>query len=126
VSAEHRLFYYLATSQNDTANNPLIFWFNGGPGSSSLFGSFAEMGPYLINPDGETLRPNPDAWNKNASIVYLESPYWVGYSYSTNANETGWSDDKVCKIGKILYIENGKLIDFWKLTESYLQKWQNN
>jgi carboxypeptidase C (cathepsin A) len=100
VTAKHRLFYYLATSQNDTANNPLIFWFSGGPGYSSLAGSFAGMGPYLVNPDGETLRPNPDAWNKNASIVYLESPYWTGNSYSTNSSETGWNDDSVSKIIK--------------------------
>uniref|UniRef100_A0AC34FWQ8 Carboxypeptidase n=1 Tax=Panagrolaimus sp. ES5 TaxID=591445 RepID=A0AC34FWQ8_9BILA len=41
------------------------------------------MGPYQINSDGKTLKENPNAWNKFASIVYIEAPAGVGYSYST-------------------------------------------
>uniref|UniRef100_A0A915NAS6 Carboxypeptidase n=1 Tax=Meloidogyne javanica TaxID=6303 RepID=A0A915NAS6_MELJA len=40
------------------------------------------MGPYLVNPDGRSLRLNKYSWNKNASVVYIESPVGVGYSYS--------------------------------------------
>lgn len=51
-------------SQGDPAKDPLIFWFNGGPGCSSLDGLLNEMGPYNTNYDGKTLRANENAWNK--------------------------------------------------------------
>jgi cathepsin A (carboxypeptidase C) len=87
-SETHFLHYWFVESQNDPTKDPLIFWFNGGPGCSSIDGLLNEMGPYVINPDGKTLRENPYAWNKFASVVYIESPAGVGYSYSTDGNTT--------------------------------------
>lgn len=51
-------------SQASPSKDPLLFWFNGGPGCSSLGGLLQEMGPFLVNDDGHTLRQNPYAWNK--------------------------------------------------------------
>uniref|UniRef100_A0AC34R7P3 Carboxypeptidase n=1 Tax=Panagrolaimus sp. JU765 TaxID=591449 RepID=A0AC34R7P3_9BILA len=88
VSDTHFLHYWFVESQNNAARDPLIFWFNGGPGCSSLDGLLNEMGPYEINEDGKTLKENPDAWNKFASVVYIESPAGVGYSYASDGNTT--------------------------------------
>lgn len=41
----------------------MVLWMNGGPGCSSMEGLLAELGPYLVNPDGKTLRENTYAWN---------------------------------------------------------------
>ncbi|CAI5454109.1 unnamed protein product [Caenorhabditis angaria] len=71
-------------SQNNPATDPLLFWFNGGPGCSSLMGAVSEIGPFFLNQDGETFQKNEYSWNKNASIVFIESPAAVGYSYTTN------------------------------------------
>jgi cathepsin A (carboxypeptidase C) len=57
-------------------------------------GLLKEMGPYLVNADGQTLDKNPHAWNRNASIVYIESPAGVGFSYSSDGNFTT-DDDQV-------------------------------
>jgi cathepsin A (carboxypeptidase C) len=68
-------------SRNDPENDPVILWLNGGPGCSSLTGLFAELGPSFIN---ENIEPvyNEHSWNSNASVIFLDQPVNVGYSYS--------------------------------------------
>ncbi|XP_019647840.1 PREDICTED: putative serine carboxypeptidase-like 23 [Branchiostoma belcheri] len=84
-----RLFYWFVESQNDPARDPLVLWLNGGPGCSSFNGLFEENGPFSPNPDGKTLDLNPYSWNRNASVIFLESPSGVGFSYSdTTADYT--------------------------------------
>jgi cathepsin A (carboxypeptidase C) len=68
-------------SRNDPENDPVVLWLNGGPGCSSLTGLFLELGPSSVNEDIE-LVPNPYSWNSNASVIFLDQPVNVGYSYS--------------------------------------------
>ncbi|PAV77470.1 hypothetical protein WR25_26339 [Diploscapter pachys] len=56
------------------------------PGCSGLSALLGEWGPFTPNPDGATLSINPYSWNRKASVLTLESPAGVGYSYSTNAD----------------------------------------
>uniref|UniRef100_A0A7E4V8B1 Carboxypeptidase n=1 Tax=Panagrellus redivivus TaxID=6233 RepID=A0A7E4V8B1_PANRE len=86
ASETHFLHYWFVESQSNPAKDPLIFWFNGGPGCSSLDGLLNEMGPYEVSEDGKTMKQNEYAWNKFASVVYIESPAGVGFSYSTDGN----------------------------------------
>lgn len=55
VSDIKALHYVFVESQNDPANDPVVIWFNGGPGCSSLLGFFQENGPYLVD---DELSPN--------------------------------------------------------------------
>lgn len=43
--------YIFMESENDPANDPVIVWYNGGPGAASMFGLFVELGPYYLNQD---------------------------------------------------------------------------
>ena len=83
-----RFFYYYfveAIKASDSA--PLVLWFNGGPGCSSLGrGALMEHGPFRVHSDGKTLFRNPYAYNNEANMLYLESPAGVGFSY-TNTPE---------------------------------------
>lgn len=74
-------FYWFFESRNDPDNDPVILWLNGGPGCSSATGLFFELGPSSIN---ATLQPNfnPYSWNSNASVIFLDQPVGVGYSYT--------------------------------------------
>ena len=83
VNREHdrNLFYWYVESQGDPSADPVIFWTNGGPGCSGMYAFAVEHGPFFITSKGN-LFDNPHSWNKNANILYVESPAGVGYSFS--------------------------------------------
>merc|ERR1711962_759057 len=86
------LHYWFAESQRDPASDPVILWLNGGPGCSSMDGNMNELGPFSIDKEDEvSLIQNPYSWNLNASVIFLESPVCVGYSYSDDGS--CYSDD---------------------------------
>ena len=80
---DKHLFYWFFESRNDPKNDPVLLWLNGGPGCSSLTGLFMELGPSFINKKIE-VDFNPSSWNANASVIFLDQPVNVGYSYSGN------------------------------------------
>jgi serine carboxypeptidase-like clade 1 len=84
------LFYYMAESERDPLNDPVVLWLNGGPGCSSFDAFVYEHGPFLFSassPDGISngelplLKPNPFSWSKVATMIYLDSPANVGLSF---------------------------------------------
>lgn len=75
-----KIHYWFAAAEKDAANAPVVLWFNGGPGSSSILGLLQENGPLLMNASGG-LMENPYAWTKVANLFVLESPIGVGFSY---------------------------------------------
>ncbi|KAG2431440.1 hypothetical protein HXX76_009455 [Chlamydomonas incerta] len=98
--AGRALFYVLAEAVDEppatagvtggegaaATTKPLLLWLNGGPGCSSLGGGFmTELGPFYPQPGGRGLQANPHAWNAFASVLWLESPAFVGFSYSNSS-----------------------------------------
>ncbi|KAL3755109.1 hypothetical protein ACJRO7_002215 [Eucalyptus globulus] len=73
---QRALFYYFAEAKADLASNPLVLWLRGGPGCSSIgVGAFCEHGPFKTS--GDLLLKNYYSWNKEANMLYLESPAGV-------------------------------------------------
>ncbi|PNX84804.1 serine carboxypeptidase 31-like protein, partial [Trifolium pratense] len=61
-----------------------------GPGCSSVgYGATQEIGPFLVdnNNDGQGLKFNNFSWNKEANMLFLESPVGVGFSYSNTTSD---------------------------------------
>ena len=77
-----KLHYWFVTcsADEDWLSKPVVQWFNGGPGSSSVLGMLQEQGPLLIAREGG-LHVNPWAWSTAANFLIFESPAGVGYSY---------------------------------------------
>lgn len=94
---EHRqIHYWFVESQSATgASDPLVLWLTGGPGCSGMLALLTEQGPFNMNEHG-TLSLNPWSWNRNANVIYVESPAGVGFSvtpgkstkYATNDTQT--------------------------------------
>lgn len=95
------LHYMFVNSENDPANDPVVFWFNGGPGCSSLDGYWNENGPFEVSTDAAgqpKITDRQTRWNKIANTVYIEAPAGVGFSWAESAsgyvfNDTTTADD---------------------------------
>ncbi|TGJ85236.1 hypothetical protein E0Z10_g3523 [Xylaria hypoxylon] len=81
-------FFWFFEARKDPENAPLSIWINGGPGSSSLLGLFAENGPCYVNPDSNSTRLSEWSWNNEVNMLYIEQPVQVGFSYDTLQNYT--------------------------------------
>ncbi|KAI3934542.1 hypothetical protein MKW92_050890 [Papaver armeniacum] len=84
------LFYYFVKSERKPEEDPLIFWFSGGPRCSSLTGLAFEIGPINIEVDGYVgglpkLVLNSDSWTKIANIIFPDAPVYTGFSYSKSS-----------------------------------------
>jgi len=51
----------------------------GGPGCSSLFGTFYLNGPFQLQTD-MTLRQNPGRWNRQYGMLFVDQPIGTGFS----------------------------------------------
>lgn len=98
------LHYWFVESQSSPATDPVVLWLTGGPGCSSLDGFLAENGPFHANLDGKTLSVNPYSWNLAASVIYLESPAGVGFSYTDDGNDA--TDDDITAADNLLALKS--------------------
>ena len=81
--AQANTFAWYWPALSGVANAPLVIWLQGGPGGSSMFGLFTELGPYRVNADGATVTPNPFTWCTNYSCLFVDNPRGTGFSYTS-------------------------------------------
>ncbi|KVI03411.1 Peptidase S10, serine carboxypeptidase [Cynara cardunculus var. scolymus] len=119
------LFYYFVEAESNSSSKPLVLWFNGGPGCSSVGeGAFVEHGPF--KPNGSVLIKNDYSWNIEANMLYLESPAGVGFSYSDNQTFYSAVNDVITAADNLAFLEiwlekypEYKNRDFYITGESY-------
>ncbi|ETW00090.1 hypothetical protein H310_07515 [Aphanomyces invadans] len=86
-------FYSFFESRNDPANDPLVLWLEGGPGSSSTWTLFNMNGPCFIGDDLNSTVPNPHSWTNHANVIWLDQPTGVGFSYGDAQDDDQTEDD---------------------------------
>jgi carboxypeptidase C (cathepsin A) len=60
---------------------PLIIWLQGGPGASSQFGAFTEIGPIRVEKGKAKLFHS--TWNIFGHLLFIDQPLNVGFSYKS-------------------------------------------
>ncbi|KAI1060309.1 hypothetical protein LB506_011180, partial [Fusarium annulatum] len=79
---DSHVFFWLFESKNDFSKDPIILFMSGGPGASSTgFGNLMELGPCRVTTGGSETVDNPYGWNTNATVLFVDQPVPVGFSY---------------------------------------------
>jgi carboxypeptidase C (cathepsin A) len=89
------IHYWFIESENDPANDPVVYWTNGGPGGSGITtGLLTEMGQFQLDADSITNKSsipnliyNPYSWSKVANTVFVSQPKGVGFSYCDDVSK---------------------------------------
>uniref|UniRef100_I1P082 carboxypeptidase D n=2 Tax=Oryza glaberrima TaxID=4538 RepID=I1P082_ORYGL len=90
---KRHMYYYFATSERNSTTDPVIIWINGGPACSGFsaflhsIGPFKIEGPMIHARDEPRTKLNPFSWTKMSSVLLVDSPAGVGYSYSENEDD---------------------------------------
>ncbi|XP_010024824.2 serine carboxypeptidase-like 33 [Eucalyptus grandis] len=121
------LFYWFFEAQNQSSQRPLVLWFNGGPGCSSIgYGAAVELGPLRVDTNGTGLIYNEFAWNQEANLLFVESPVGVGFSYTNTSSDLSILDDAFVAEDAYSFMVNWlqkfpqfKTYDFFLAGESY-------
>lgn len=100
------LFFWFFPAQTDSTNAPVILWLQGGPGATSLFGLFAENGPFTVKAK-KGLKLRKYAWTTSHSVIYIDNPVGTGYSFTNG----GYAQNET-QVGAELY---NALVQFFTL-----------
>ena len=90
TEVEANIFFVAYTLDNPASKRPLMFSFNGGPGSASIWLHLGAIGPRRVKmlPDGGMPQPpfelvdNQDTWLDRTDLVFID-PVGTGYSRAT-------------------------------------------
>ncbi|KAJ1983243.1 hypothetical protein H4R34_001399 [Dimargaris verticillata] len=63
-----------------SASPPLTLWLNGGPGCSSMYGLFKELGPCAIDRTTNATQLNPWSWHRASHLLFVDQPVGAGLS----------------------------------------------
>lgn len=121
-------FFWYSAALDGNADAPVLLWLQGGPGASSLFGMFTEIGPFGIEPGGRIAARNV-TWNQHFHLLFLDNPVGTGFSFTEAAE--GFATNQT-QIGMDLYTAVSQFFslfpalrknDFYVTGESYAGKY---
>ena len=93
-------YWFSVAETDDPTSAPLIYWSNGGPGCSSMEGTFFEGGAFNLNLGNNgtvTVTVNPNRWTRFANVLYFETPVGVGFSYNSDNSYSDNNDENTAQ-----------------------------
>ncbi|XP_055895415.1 probable serine carboxypeptidase CPVL isoform X2 [Biomphalaria glabrata] len=108
-------FWFFPASEILPEDSPLLIYLNGGPGNSSMIGLFEEVGPLFVNEDGQVTE-RPVHWTKTFSVVFIDNPVNVGFSYCQPGGESKTNQD----VADNLYIQFLQLYPDYQQNDLYI------
>ena len=97
-AAQRKLFYILIEAEVNADAAPLVLWLAGGPGCSGVSDMLTGSGPFIPIPGTDSLAENEARWSKEAHMVYIESPAFVGFSTSADESDVVTGDRKTAQV----------------------------
>lgn len=85
------LFFWFFPAEINPKIAPVVLWLQGGPGMSSLFGLFTEIGPYSISLQRKSVDRNI-SWHIHHNLIYIDNPVGTGFSFTES--ESGYANDE--------------------------------
>ncbi len=115
---EAKIFYMAYTLDNPPAGRPLMFSFNGGPGSSSVWLHMGALGPRRVKmlddgmmpPPPYEMEDNQQTWLTETDLVFID-PVGTGYSRATKPELTNkyWSlNGDIESVGEFIRLYLGR------------------
>ncbi|CAF0887522.1 unnamed protein product [Rotaria sordida] len=91
------MFFWFFPAQNENkSDTPVMLWLQGGPGATSLFALFTEIGPIYIDRSGN-LQLREISWNKYYHLLFIDNPVGTGYSFTLNDQGYARSQDDIAR-----------------------------
>lgn len=123
----------LAEFDAEYARKPLIYWSNGGPGASSMFGLLTELGPLLWNQLSKetdeyritgipTPIYNPYSWTKLGHLLIFDQPAPVGFSFCEMANQTS-SKSSIMDCAGLAWTDELAAQNSFRALQTFFQKY---
>jgi carboxypeptidase C (cathepsin A) len=81
VGPNMNMWFWFFEARNSPKTAPLVTWFNGGPGCSSMIGLFQENGPCQFYNNSTEPSINKYSFNEYANMLYIDQPIGTGFSY---------------------------------------------
>ena len=86
-TTDSNTYFVFAPALSKRTDAPVLLWLQGGPGASSLFGMFTEIGPFDID-EGMQVAPRAHSWNRNYSLLFLDNPLGTGFSFTVTCRHS--------------------------------------
>jgi carboxypeptidase C (cathepsin A) len=93
-----RLHYIFVESLSNPKDDPVLIWFNGGPGCSSMLGFIQEIGPFKIDDYTDVIDKNPEPWIKRANVLFLENPAGTGFTLAKMPEDLDYLNDHMVSV----------------------------
>lgn len=95
MSLSQQRHYLFVESLHKPETDPVLVFFNGGPGAASIMVALAYNSPIIVKNKvtfEADFQENPHTWCNNASVLFIDNPADVGYSYAERSKDAHTSD----------------------------------